>query len=140
MKRFTALICLGLFVCMMVCGCSSQLSKEQQYYVDYLEMAKEDQAGANIQYVHYEDDLYREMAAVDANLVTEYEIYEWLKASESLWIVDVKICSQLLPDGIRVYNFVGYIDGKLRVMQNIEQIPEYLKEGLNLDAYAFDAW
>lgn len=141
MKRWIAvLLLMFLIIGLVACDNAEPLSPEQQFYVDYINYAKEDQAGANVFYVHFEDEQYRAMAYEDMNLVTDYEIYEWIQLSETLWVVDVKICSQLLPEGVRVFNFVGHIDGELRVMQNVAQIPVGLKGDLDLTAYEFKGW
>ena len=141
MRRCIAILLLTFFVFgMAACNETAQLPPEQQFYVDYLNYAMKNQADANKVYAHFEDEIYQEMAYADTNLVTGYEIYEWIQPSETLWIVDVKICSQLLPEGVRVYNFVGYIDGELRVMQNVTQIPDELKGNLDLEAYKFQGW
>lgn len=106
-----------------------------QFHVEYLETMKFDPVGATVVYCHHEDPQTEQIALEYACLVLEYEILRIEKLSSRLWVVEQFTKSEINKLGRYGVNYIGIIDGRYRVMANEEQIPQELKEGIEIPEY-----
>lgn len=118
-------------------GCThNEVPKQaEQVYTSYLETDKTDSYLAVKDYCHYEMKNREEMAAKSTDHIVDYRILEWCKLSDELWAVTAEISTTYQPQMRTVTNFVGIIDGEYRVMTGYRQIPQELKEGIDMSAY-----
>ena len=133
-KCITFFLILLVVICVAACKEDVPLPPERQFYVNYLNAAMLDRAQANKDYCHYEG-FYEELAYADNNHVLDYEIHEWKQLADQFWVVEATITSIYFPEGLHVYNFVGYVDGEMRIMQGLNAIPSELDLDVDLSAY-----
>lgn len=103
-------------------------------YLDYLEAIKSDFARASDEYCHFEMPTIKKLVMLSNDYLKSYHITRWEKLGENLWAVNVSIESTYT--GIdTIYNFVGFIGGKWRVMLNPSQVPAYLLKDVDITPY-----
>ena len=105
-------------------------------YTDYLDETKD---GITIntlwEYCHFEIPEMRDMAVLSGGYLLSYEILEWESLSDKLWAVTTEFKTNQNPEGEIGVNFVGLIDGKYLVMNNVINIPEELKANIDLSKF-----
>lgn len=104
-------------------------------FLNYMEAAKVDYVEAVNEYRHFEDEETRQLTIEHACLVLYYEILRIEKLSSELWEIEFFSQTEVFERGFYCVNYVGLIDGEYRIMGNIEQIPDDLKEGVDIEEY-----
>ena len=105
------------------------------FYDDFMDLAKDGWSIAVQLYAHYENEVYLESAVNSDVRVLEYEVISTKQLSGKLWEIEVYTESTEIPLGMYCAHYVGIVDGKMRVMISIKNIPEELKEGVELIPY-----
>ncbi len=107
------------------------------FYLEYLEASKISAVDAILKYLYFENEEYRllSLSSAEHDNFLSYQMIRLEKLSDDLWLIESFIQSEKIPGGIYGLNFVGRIDGKLYVMSNKREIPEYLKNGLEIEDY-----
>ena len=86
-------------------------------------------------YLHYEYPQYRIlMEEIYANLHS-HRIEKWEKINDKLWLAHAYIANSNEPDGSVNQYFIGEVDGSLRVMIGVYQVPEELASQERLSRY-----
>lgn len=137
--RKLAVVFLALLILATAAGCTGSEAPEavQEYYTQFLDTVKaEPWSVATGQYCHFEEEWVRDMCAEVEERVVGYEIIEWEQLSDCLWAVQGDFETESDVVGGTCYHFVGQIDGRYYVMINARQIPEEMKEGLDMERFA----
>ena len=101
------------------------------YYIKYMEALKKGTKDA-IQYTHFENG--DKSAYTDSkDKLLDYGIRNIERVNDKLYAFTISATSSASRDGkpVTAYNFVGIIDGKLRVLCNTAQIPPALRDNLD---------
>lgn len=106
-----------------------------EYLCSYMEVCKEN-PDKTVEYTHFETEIEAEAFSRSRKDISGYEILGAEKVNEDLYGFTVLIQNDYTKHPKRYY-FVGRIDGQLRLMVNVGNIPESLKEGFNPDRYTF---
>ena len=139
------IICITLIIFLLVqclCACSDN-STEKPVTPDYLatfikcmDVSAIDWPCAISYYCHWEDvetkSLMLETTAND--IIKNYRIIEHKALSDKLWVIQCSL-SNLDRTNVETYKFVGLIEGQYVVMWNVDQIPDELKNDLDLGPY-----
>lgn len=127
---------LVFFVCICACQATQPAQKDAQtFYIEYLEALKCDpQAG--MEYRHYEDPEAKELAIAHTQKLLDYEIIRMEKLSDNLWEVILFSKTEEFSEGVYGANYIGIIDDQYYVMTSSRQIPESLKEGIEIEPFA----
>lgn len=141
MKRIICIIG-ALLMLMLFCACSpSELSEKdvREFYMGYVEETMQDRLAATLKYAHFE---YESMLEAEKNSPHDptyrCEILDIEKLSPELWLIKIYYESMVAPSGETAYNFVGYIDGELKLMKSHLNVPSALAQNLDLEQYAPD--
>ena len=131
-KRCLLLVTVFVFV---LCGCASE-PDARDVYEDYLKIAEVSLQAAISKHCHYERNEVYHMAMECVDHITSYEIERWEQLSENLWVARLKhtcfSCDEMV---LYATNFVGLIHGTYKVMISVEEIPDFLTEGLDLEEF-----
>ena len=139
MKKTICTMLLLVFILTLMTGCSfGGIPREvEQHYIGFLDAMKTDFAAA-AKYCYHETPEQTEMMINSGDdYIVQYEILEWKQLNDSLWVVKSSYLQGAAKESELIYQFVGYIDGKLYVMQNPRLVPEELKGDLDLEIYRF---
>lgn len=132
------LLLAGLIIFSVFCLTNTSASNAERFFVEYMNVAVSDRTESIIQYMHFEDLRYRELALLSAtDRLLDYEVIDVELLTDELWVFTCNITSDSMPEGGTVYNFVGIIDGDFRVMNNVRHIPEDMKKSLDLSKYTY---
>ena len=87
-------------------------------------------------YIHYETQEYRDLNREFFKNILYYEIRKWEKINDNLWVATtyVEIDDALGPR--MGFHFIGRVDGELKVMPGINNIPEELRDNINGNKYS----
>lgn len=88
-----------------------------------------------LRYMHFEDEAAEAAFSESFSAYTDATVILWRLMRDTLFGVDVCICTEENPEGQEVTHFIGCIDDQWLVMLNVDQIPAELKEGLDLSKY-----
>ena len=142
MKLIVKRICICLLVMVFLGGCTPNnttdtFSQDEvlAFYEDFLDTAKDSWTNAVILYTHYEIQENLESSLESDFKVLEYKIVSVNQLSERLWEIVSYIESTQIPLGAYGAHYVGVVDGKLSVMLGINNIPEEVKEGVEIIPY-----
>lgn len=140
-KRSFAIIALCVFCLAIFVGCGQQTPSNAalEFFISYLEVYKYDCAAA-LEMRHWEDAVAKELSQNTIDHITRYEILKTDQLSENLWAITYNVSSEKAPDTRTISNFVGLIDGTYYVMANPRQVPQDLKEGIDLSPYENDLY
>ena len=141
MKRIICVIGAVLMLILSSACSSAELSEKdvREFYTEYVEAVKQDRLPAIFEYVHYE---YESMLEADKEYPSDplfhAEILRVEKLSPELWVLQIYYESSQIPAGATAYQFVGIIDGELKVMKGHFNVPSVLAQNLDLEQYAPD--
>ena len=142
MKKLYFLIAVAIFVSALFCGCSgrvypSDVPKEAvDLYYDYLDALSDGFTDALAEkYLHIE--IPDPEPFTGQCKVAKYKIFGWEALSDKLWVVSHNLTVTDYPEIGEGVNFVGIVDGEYRVMRGVIDIPEELKEGLDLERFEY---
>lgn len=142
MKQHRAKIIIFTSICAFILFFSALLllsatqNSPKSIYIDYLETAIVDRKASVENYLHFENPIAQELALLSVSQkLYSYEILDSKKLSDSLWVFKASMVSDPHRTSQIVHNFVGYIDGQMYVMLNVDEIPSHLKESLDLSTY-----
>ena len=102
--------------------CDPTFTEALNFYISYMETARFDWQKAVGEFLHFEDEESKSLS-LRGNPILSYQLIRFEKLSDQLWIVEVFIKRDYIPDGAYGVNFVGIIDGEYRVMNNKKKIP-----------------
>ena len=101
------------------------------YFQGYVEACSQPQADVVEQYLYFSSDYAREFFRVMYRPVTGWYPSGIFRVNDNLWGIEYSN-----PDsGRMVYSFVGRMDDRLYVFQNVHQVPEELSENLDVSRY-----
>lgn len=108
---------------------------------NYLSALKEGVDKA-VEYAHFEDDFTREAFIDSGSYLIDYEIEDAEKVNENLYAFSIlsKTNTSVLYQGdepIRVYNFVGKVNGDWYFMNGVAQVPEDIQENFDPSKYSY---
>ena len=137
MKRYTkfipVLLCLALLLPLSACASSDGVPKKaKQVFEDYLKAATSDMALA-ASYCNLTDQEKSAWAEVPPEL-SGYEIHEWVKLSDRLWVVSASL---KMTEGTTTEHdsFVILLDGTYKVCPSVDNIPQDIQAGVDLSPY-----
>lgn len=95
-----------------------------------------------VEYAHFEDDFTREAFINSGSYLIDYEIEDAKKVNENLYAFTIlsKTNTSALYQGdepIRVFNFVGKVDGDWYFMNGVAQVPENIQENFDPSKYSY---
>ena len=101
------------------------------YFREYVEACGKPQADVVEQYLYFTSDYAREFFRVMYRPVTGWYPSGIFRVNDNLWGIEYR---EAEGSGM-VYSFVGRMDGRLYVFQNVHQVPEALCENLEVSRY-----
>ena len=120
---------------LILSGCVRQAEPEA-VYLEYMKAAKNGYASAQQKYCHFESDDTKEVMGLTSSKVLKYEIIELDEITDSLWVVTAKTLTSTHPEVWYVFtNYIGVVDGEYKVLLNSNEVPEQLKQGIDLERY-----
>lgn len=137
MKRYTkfipVLLCLALLLSLSACASSDGVPKKaKQVFEDYLKAATSDMSLA-ASYCNLTDQEKSAWAEVPPEL-SGYEIHDWVKLSDRLWVVSASL---KMVEGMTTEHdsFVILLDGTYKVCPGVDNIPQDIQAGVDLSPY-----
>lgn len=137
MKRYTkiisVLLCLALLLSLSACASSDGVPKKaKQVFEDYLKAATSDMSLA-ASYCNLTDQEKSAWAEVPPEL-SGYEIHDWVKLSDRLWVVSASL---KMVEGMTTEHdsFVILLDGTYKVCPSVDNIPQDIQAGVDLSPY-----
>lgn len=106
-------------------------SEAKALYSTYMQTIQYDYGKAANEYCHFEMPVIKELTEESDDFVTSYNILNWERINDELWVVETSFRTLSIPDGDTMFNFVGKIDGKYYVMINAYQVPTQLHKNFN---------
>lgn len=100
-----------------------------EFLTSFLETCKNDPEEA-VSYCHFEDDFERQAYEKSNIRLVSYEVLEACALSDDLCVFKLHLTKEFTDIPERYY-FVGSIDGKLYLMNNIYNIPQSIRIGLD---------
>lgn len=96
-----------------------------------------------VEYAHFEDDFTREAYVDSGSYLIDYEIEDAEKVNENLYAFTIlsKTNTSVLYQGdepMRVYNFVGKVDGNWYFMNGVAHVPEDIQENFDPSKYLYN--
>lgn len=96
-----------------------------------------------VEYIHFEDEFIKSAYIAAGDKLLEYQIESTEKINDNLYglVVLVKTEQTTFYSGDvfeRVYNFVGFFDGKWFYMNGVANIPTSVRQNLDESKYAYD--
>ena len=134
-------ICLAFILsCNLLAGCSNNPlpgnDEVEAFAILYLEALKNGVEEA-VQYCVFRDDTIRSAYINSKNYITDYSIKNIKKLNDQLYEILVEVEDPFQEERYTVYNFVVIQDGKLLYANGVRNIPEAVKEGVDLSAYSY---
>ena len=118
----------------VLCGCGSE-PDARDVYEDYLEMAKTDLGAAISKYCYYERSDVFHMVWDTKEYMVSYELLDWEQINDNLWTAKGIYVSSLDGEPLEIRNFIGLFNGTYKIMVSIEEVPDFLTDGLDLEKY-----
>lgn len=141
---FTILIVLVITSIGTIAGCLFSYvynhtlpKKADEVLVDYMESFK---LGTNeaVQYAHFKNEEIKEAYLNAGTILYDYRIEDITRINDNLFALTVLVKTNRTSDSyMRVYNFLGYIDGSWRFMNGIGNVPDEISDNLERDAYSY---
>lgn len=133
----TKLIAFALILALVLTGCNHSTVPEEvkAFYIACLEMCKTDWETVANEYCYYKDERVKQQTLAIKDYLVNYRIADWDKLSDNLYVVQSYITTESFSE-TTYYHFVAWFDDRYYVIMNPNHIPDYLKEGLDLDQYA----
>lgn len=137
------LVALGVVA---ICACTVAIKREQQnspdaaqtYFEEYLEVCKSGYKNA-AEYVYFDNDWEMEFFVGNVGeKLLDYTILGSESINDSLTAFQVELetaSDRTLGRKPTIYNFVAKIDGEYKVITNIRNVPDSLREGIDEDKY-----
>lgn len=142
MVRRICTICLAFILsCNLLVACSNNPSPSddevETFATLYLEALKNGVEEA-VQYCIFRSDAVRSAYINSKNYITDYSIKKITKLNDQLYEILVEVEDPLREERYSVYNFVVIQDGKLLYANGVRNIPETVRESVDLSAYSYD--
>lgn len=130
------IIALGVFA--LSISQRNSLPEDVQALVDqYMEAYKFGTKEA-AQYAHFESELIRVAYLDAATILIDYRLESTERVNDDLYALTVLVKTNYTGNAyLRVYNFVGYVEGQWRYMNGIGNIPEGIRDNLDEDRYTY---
>lgn len=129
-------------------SCASELSEESVVSEEVTDFLKEyldvtmDSVEEAVEYVYFNNDWEKGYYTNCSDYVVDYEILSSEKINDDLnafLISYTNKSDQEQGTSKNAYNFVAVIDGEYRIITNVRNIPEDLKDGLDETKYSSDS-
>ena len=101
------------------------------YFREYVEACSQPRTELVEPYLYFSSDYAREFFRIMYRPVTGWYPSGMFRVNDNLWGIQYSDSAS----GRMVYSFVGRMDGRLYVFQNVHQVPEALSENLDVKAY-----
>lgn len=136
-KRLIFLIIAYSFLMTGIVGCSANVvpTDVENYYMDFIDAAKNGTFEDFVSFVHYENTDHLNYAEESYIQLEQCEIERWKQLSADLWVVEIKVMMEGESTMQGGFYFVGVVNGEYRVMLNARNVPEALRNGLDLSEY-----
>lgn len=105
------------------------------YYCEYIDDCKISWKQAVLNHVHYESEESRKLALELDDKVLNCQILRVEKLTDQLWEVERFMQTEIGKEGYYDVDYVGMIDGRWWIMLSPRQIPDTLKEGVEIEPY-----
>lgn len=138
--KVSKILFLCLIVSLFLVGCTAKdgpPSDVENLYIAYLEKSKTDVVGAARDYCYNVNTDWDALNGAANDYTVDFEILKWEKLSEDLWVATTRITKTYHSTDEPYFHFIGKIQGRYLVIKNVRNIPENLKENLNLDPYIY---
>lgn len=127
-RLYCFIACAVLLFVLHGCGMKQVPDNIQSLYINYLDTCKTDRRVAVENFCHYEDLNHKAMALESVDYIQSYEVQNWEKITDELWVVTTFIKDRSFPTGNTVINFVGKVGDEYWVMTHVNQVPDELKK------------
>ena len=143
---------MSIFVVLVVCAVIFTLQQIQNkdtipdevssLVEDYMEAYKKGTKEA-IEYIYFEDDFKREAYLASSDKLLDYEVESIEKINENLYALTILVKTELTTfysgdTYDQVYNFVAHIDDKWYFLNGVSNIPEEIRDNLDIDQYTYN--
>ena len=140
MRKLVCVCCImAVFLLCLLAGCQKEPDEDNKaflFYQQYRVELNKDPVAAIKKYKYYDDPIALQLALDNAQAaVEEYEILNFKKLCDKLWVVEVSVSNSHYPDIREYVNFIAEIDGKLRVVANVYMLPDEFKEQIHVEDY-----
>jgi len=139
-KVFTIILALSIIVIIfiVICNCKNNIPNEiTNFMEEYMNACKIEMA-KSVNYCYFKTEEERLAYVNSNNLLIGYKIESSKKINDNLYqftnLVETKNRS---GHYIRVYNFVARIDGKLFFIANVMNVPDEIRENLDVNLYSY---
>lgn len=133
LKLVSLLLLTVLLFSLAACAANDGVPKKaKQVFEDYLKAATSDMALA-ASYCNLTDQEKSAWAEVPPEL-SGYEIHDWVKLSDRLWVVSASL---KMTEGTTTEHdsFVILLDGTYKVCPSVDNIPQDIQAGVDLSPY-----
>lgn len=145
---FLITICLVVFASVFFISHKQNNENKEKYNLpaeanavvtDYMNAFKKG-TSESVKYMNFEDDFLKS-AYIDSNdKLLDYKIENVEKINDNLYSIEIsaKTESSKFYSGEtyqKAFNFVGYIDGKWKYMNGVSEIPDNIRDNLNVDDF-----
>lgn len=138
---------ISLILIIELSACSGKLSGNEFDHVfeNYMGAYKDGGTGESVEYTYFMDDSKKKLYADTNDHLIDYKVEKREKINDNLYAYTILLQTEqilelnLIKEGeyLRVYNFVGRIDGRLYYINGINNIPDNIKKDLDEDKYSY---
>lgn len=139
-KRMCCVLSLLFLVSILTGGCASEKAESvpvdmEEYYNQFIETFTTGTYEDLAPFLHFEIAEYQEMTEKFYCNISNAHVENWEKIQDNLWVANTHVESAEEPEGLIAHYFVGRIDGELRVMIGVFQVPEDLAGDADLSRF-----
>jgi len=134
------LLCCCMILALIGCNDTSKdsLPEEARLLVETYMNAFMVSTKDSAQYAYFRNEEIREAYCDAATILIDYRIEKIEKINKNLYALTVLNKTNMTEDAyLKVYNFVGFIDGQWYFINGVGNIPESISENLNKEAYSY---
>lgn len=139
-KRICYVFCFLCLVSILAGGCAQEkagtVPKDmEEIYNQFIEAFTTGTYEDLAPYLHFEIEEYREMTEEFYDNICNPRLISWEKIQDDLWVANTYVEQRNIPEGEIANYFVGRIDGELKVMIGVFQVPKDLAGDADLSRF-----
>ena len=139
-KRLLYASCILLLVTALVVGYAgreaNRLPKEMAtYYNQFIEAFSEGTFDDIKPFLHFEIEEYQQLMEHYFSNIRNVQLESWERINDDLWVANTYVETDTEPEGNLPPYFVGHVDGEMRLMIGVFQVPDELVDGEDLSRF-----
>ena len=139
-KRLLYASCILLLVTALVVGYAgreaNRVPKEMEtYYNQFIEAFSEGTFDDIKPFLHFEIEEYQQLMEHYFSNIRNVQLESWERINDDLWVANTYVETDTEPEGNLTHYFVGKVDGEMRIMIGVFQVPDELADGEDLSRF-----